>query len=256
MIHIATISGGKDSVTMCDLLLKNGYQVDYIVFNDTLDEFKEMYEYIEKVEDYFKQRYGKLITRLNPKKSYDEYIFHKKTSGENIGLISGVPSPTAGYCEWRRDSKLVPFERWAKKFGEYKIYMGITRDEPNRIKRGSNFLYPLYDDFKMTENDCKEYLINQDMENPLYRHFNRTGCKKCQYQSEKDWYMVWKNYQYVWEELKDYEERVAKLEAVNKNWFIGNKNSKDMERIFKSYEKQNSLFDLSEEPIKDCFCKI
>ena len=27
--YIATISGGKDSTVMCDLLLKNNYQVDY-----------------------------------------------------------------------------------------------------------------------------------------------------------------------------------------------------------------------------------
>ena len=54
MKYIATISGGKDSTVMCDLLLKNGYQVDYIVFNNTLIEHKEMYQYINKLEKYFK----------------------------------------------------------------------------------------------------------------------------------------------------------------------------------------------------------
>ena len=39
MKYIATISFGKDSTVMCDLLLKNGYPVDYIVFTDTLLEF-------------------------------------------------------------------------------------------------------------------------------------------------------------------------------------------------------------------------
>jgi len=67
-VYIATISGGKDSVTMCDLLLKNGHKVDYIVFNDTLDEFEEMYSYLDRVEEYFKSRYKKTITRLKPKK--------------------------------------------------------------------------------------------------------------------------------------------------------------------------------------------
>lgn len=61
MKYIATISGGKDSVTMCDLLLKNGHQVDEIIFNDTLEEFEEMYIYLEKVKEYFLNRYKKQL---------------------------------------------------------------------------------------------------------------------------------------------------------------------------------------------------
>ncbi|WP_026803606.1 phosphoadenosine phosphosulfate reductase domain-containing protein [Aliarcobacter lanthieri] len=52
-IYIATISGGKDSVAMTDLLLKNGYPVDYILFYDTFLEFPIMYKYLEKVKKYF-----------------------------------------------------------------------------------------------------------------------------------------------------------------------------------------------------------
>lgn len=61
MKYIATISFGKDSTVMCDLLLKNGYPVDYIVFKDTLMEFPFMYEYKEKVCAYFRERYGKEV---------------------------------------------------------------------------------------------------------------------------------------------------------------------------------------------------
>ena len=61
MIYAATISFGKDSTVMCDLLLKNGYPVDYIVFTDTMLEFPMMYEYKQKVCRYFKERYGKEV---------------------------------------------------------------------------------------------------------------------------------------------------------------------------------------------------
>lgn len=257
MKYIATISGGKDSVTMCDLLLKNGYPVDYIVFNDTLDEFKEMYDYLDKVETFFKRKYNKEITRLKPKKTYSHYIYRTLSRGDRVGMTAGLPNASAGFCEWRRDSKIMPFERWASKIGEHKIYIGITKDETHRCDRTKNFLYPLVDDFHFSERDCLEYLVSEDMENPLYRHFNRTGCKKCQYQSDMDWYMIWKHYPDVWQEIEDYESNVSLLEnVVNKHWFTNFRTCLDMEKIFIEKEKRGALFDLSDEPLKDCFCKI
>jgi 3'-phosphoadenosine 5'-phosphosulfate sulfotransferase (PAPS reductase)/FAD synthetase len=258
--YIATISGGKDSVTMCDLLLKNAYPVDYIVFNDTLDEFKDMYDYIDRVESYFKLRYKKEITRLKPKKSYNQYIFHVRKRGERKGKCAGLPNASNPFCEWRRDAKIVPFERWSKKLGEHKIYIGITTDEQNRTNRDDcKFIYPLIDIFKMSEADCKQYLIEQEMENPLYRHFNRTGCRKCQYQSDRDFFNIWKYYPEVWNEFKYYENEINKLNNVdekNKYWFTNYRTCADMENKFIEADKQGSLFDFSDEPLKDCFCKI
>jgi len=257
MKYIATLSGGKDSTAMCDLLLKNGYPLDYIVFNDTLDEFDEMYVYIDKVEAYFKSRYGKEITRTRPIKELTEHYFHRKTKGEHIGKMIGLPNATDGFCEWRGISKITPFEKWTKNIGEHKIYLGITTDEAHRCDRTKNFLYPLIDDFRMSENDCKQYLIEQNMENQLYRHFNRTGCKKCQYKSDRDWFMTWKHYPSVWEELKILEEEISKCKNVfSKNCFTNFRTCEDMEKLFRKIEKQGTLFDLSDEPLKDCFCKI
>ena len=87
VIYIATISGGKDSVTMCDLLLKNGYPVDYIIFIDTLQEHNEMYKYINKVNVYFKLRYGKKITVLKPKTTFEDWCFGEVTRGDKKGVI-------------------------------------------------------------------------------------------------------------------------------------------------------------------------
>jgi len=258
--YIATISGGKDSVTMCDLLLKNGYPVDYIVFSDTLDEFQEMYEYLDKVEDYFKLRYKKTITRLKPNKTYNDYIFHTRVRGDREGMCSGLPNASNPFCEWRRDSKIVPFDKWVKDKGKHKTYIGITLDEQHRINRDDDTkLYPLIDNFRMSENSCKEYLINQDMENPLYKHFSRTGCKKCHYQSDNDFYNIWKYYQNVWNEFKHYENEIKKLKNVdeeNMYWFTNYRACEDMEKLFIEKDKQGSLFDFSNEPLKDCFCKI
>lgn len=169
-----------------------------------------------------------------------------------------------GMCYWRRESKVYPSERYIKekyKNEQITFYIGYTKGENRSVKETESFkyIYPLQDIFYMTEEDCKQYLINQDMENPLYRHFSRTGCSMCPFQSNKSWYEVYKHYPMVWKKIKRRENKFNELEnkgfkVINKYWFMGKKTCNDMEKIFN--KKENSLFDFSDEPLKDCFCKI
>lgn len=143
MKYIATISGGKDSTVMCDLLLKNGYPVDYIIFNDTLDEFDEMYEYIEKLKKYFKERYAIDIIVTKPNWTYERYIMGERTKGEREGIVRGLPNGSDGFCTWRREAKINPTEKWINslKIKEYKLYIGFTLDEGDRANRDDNKFY-------------------------------------------------------------------------------------------------------------------
>jgi 3'-phosphoadenosine 5'-phosphosulfate sulfotransferase (PAPS reductase)/FAD synthetase len=264
-IYIATISGGKDSVAMCDLLLKNSYPVDYIIFNDTLAEFKEMYEYIDKLDAYFTKRYNKKITRLKPKKTPEEVFFRKikRKSSEWYGWTKGIVSPAMGFCEWRTEAKILPLERWLKdkEIKNYKIYIGFTTDERNRAnKNDPTKIYPLIDYFNMRERDCQQYLIEQEMENPLYRHFTRTGCCWCPAQSKKGKFKIWKHYPEVWEYMKKIENRLKEMKkeghkVVYDNWHTG-VYLDELEKEFEKKDRQGELFDFSDEPLKDCFCKI
>ena len=265
MKYIATISGGKDSVAMCDLLLKNGYPVDYIVFNDTLLELPMMYKYIQKLKEYFLSRYGKEIIVTKPLKTFEEMVFGiiKQKGADKFGWIRGLPSPMLGFCEWRRESKIYPFDRFLKEknIENYKTYIGFTLDESKRKSDDINLIYPLIDDFKFTERNCQEYLMNQDMENPLYRYFSRTGCGGCPAQSDRAFFEVWKNFKDYWEFMKYIENRLNfyiedGYKVVNPFWFDGKRTCLDMEKKFKEADKQGNLFDFSDEPVKDCFCKI
>lgn len=266
MKYIATISGGKDSVTMCDLLLKNGFPVDYIVFSDTLIELPMMYEYIEKIKEYFKDRYKQEIIITKPLKTFEEMVFGiiKQNGAERYGYIRGLPNPMLGFCEWRRESKIYPFDRKIKELigdEEYKTYIGFTTSESNRKSDDEKFIYPLIDYFHMSETDCQQYLIKQDMENPIYRFLTRSGCASCPAQSDKAMYEIYKNSPADWAYMQWVENRFIhykKLgyQIVNEYWFDGKRTCADMEKLFKKIEKQGTLFDLSDEPLKDCFCKI
>lgn len=263
MKYIATISGGKDSTVMCDMLLKNKYPVDYIVFTDTLHEFDVMYQYIKKVNEYFQLRHKKEITFLKPEKTLEDMVFGKigDRSERREGWLRGLPMPIGFPCWWRRESKNYPFEKWLKEKGikEYFIYIGFTTDEPNRKMQGTEFLYPLIDIFRMSERDCQQYLIQQEMENPLYKHFTRTGCSFCPAQSDRSFYQIWKHYPKEWNYMKKLEKQLQEAEqkgetVQNKFWFNGRRTCEQMEEMFK--RESSSLFDFSDEPLKDCFCKI
>lgn len=266
MKYISTLSYGKDSTVMNDLLLKHNYPVDYILFHDTFAEFQMMYDYKTKVELYFKERYGKEVITTQPKTTFEEWCFGVIRDSNAVlnGWIRGIPMVWSQPCYWRRESKMKPCEDFIKKeIGEepHKIYVGFTLDETHRMSKDENILYPLIHDFKMSERNCQEYLINQEMENPLYRYFTRTGCGICPAQSDKAWYEVWKNFKDMWAYMQWIEERLCWYEArgmkvQNKYWFSNFRSCAQMEEKFKAMEKQGSLFDLSDEPQKDCFCKI
>ncbi len=191
MKYIATISGGKDSVTMCDLLLKNGYPVDYILFNDTTNEYDLMYDYIEKLKNYFSIRFGKEIITTIPIRNFKDSVLRKvkrsKTPHRN-GQYVGLPVASGkAMCHLRKTLKINPTDKWIRKNIKepYQVYIGYTIDEANRAVKSDINIYPLIEYFNMGEKDCKQYLVDNEMENILYRFLNRTGCKWCRYKDER-----------------------------------------------------------------------
>ena len=80
--HIVSFSGGKDSTAMLLMMLEKGLQIDDIVFMDTGVEFSEMYEHINKVENYI----GRPITRLKAEEDFEYMLLeYEKKKGKNKG---------------------------------------------------------------------------------------------------------------------------------------------------------------------------
>lgn len=258
MTYIAMLSGGKDSTAMIDLLLRNGYPLDHIIFCDTLNEYDAMYEYIAKLSEYFKAKYDKEVITLKPKLKFSEFITGIISSGEHMGSARGIPQISVP-CGWRRETKVRPFEKWLKRenITEYKIYIGFTVDETHRRSSDEKFLYPLIDDFKMSESECAAYLKDREMQNPLYKHFTRTGCFFCPYASQRAFYQTWKHYPKEWAKIKAYESRLlsAGKNILNPSFFKDYKSCDEMEEIFRQSDKQGS-FVFDDEPLRDYFCKI
>jgi len=227
-----------------------------------------MYEYKKKLDRYFKDRYGKEIITLKPVITFEESVFStiKKQDSERLGWIKGLPNPLAGVCLWRRDAKIRPVHRFLKQFPKettFTNYIGYTFGETRSIVNDDDhnitFEYPLKDIYKMTEQDCLIYMREKEMENPLYKLFTRTGCGGCQAQGDMAWYQVWKHFPDYWKFMKDIEARLQYyikqgFKVINPYWFEGNRTTQQMEFMFK--HTSNPMMDFSDEPLKDCFCKI
>ena len=91
--HIVNFSGGKDSTAMLIRMLEENIQVDEIIFCKVMatptigGELPEMYQYINKINNYIKLRYNKEIKVIEQEKSFEDYFYTEKIRGKNKGKI-------------------------------------------------------------------------------------------------------------------------------------------------------------------------
>ena len=139
--HIVQFSGGKDSTCMLLMMLEKGMPVDEIIFCDTGMEFPQMYEHIDKVEQYI----GRPITRLKAPHTYEHMMFeHEKTKGKRIGDKGyGWATILARWCT--AYLKTQPTNQYLHNINHLS-YVGIAFDEPKRhINIAENVRHPLFD---------------------------------------------------------------------------------------------------------------
>ncbi len=87
MKHIVSYSGGKDSTAMLLKMIEKKMPIDEIVYCKVMAtptigaEYPEMYEYLDKVNEYLMKNIGKKITRIKPDVSFEQQFYTKKKRG-------------------------------------------------------------------------------------------------------------------------------------------------------------------------------
>jgi len=259
--YVASWSGGKDSTFMVDQLLRNGDALDLIVFSNTGYEFQEMYEYIDRVKEYWEIRYDVEVVLLNKgdggKNIWKKWAEGEFTRGQHKGSPRGFPF-SIGMSWCTRELKIKPFDNYIQDlYGkDQKIYryVGIAYDEPKRITDEENLLYPIFD-WKIIEKEVEEILIDREFHNPLYNHFPRTGCYLCPKQNLKSLFKLWKFYPNEWQEMKDLEQKYIDMGAAITE--IRGHTIESLESKFKELEKLGKEPENNrEEDIElGCLCK-
>ena len=192
--HVVSFSGGKDSTAMLLRMLELGMPVDEIIFCDTSVEFPQMYEHIDKVEQYI----GRKITRLKAEHDYPYMMLaHRKKNG-----IQGYSFPDfrSRWCTayFKRDM----IKRYLKNTANVIQYIGIAADEPKRIK---DRCYPLAD-WGWTEADCLKYCYDKGFDwGGLYELFHRVSCWCCPLKSLGELRQIRQNFPDLWATLLDWQ---------------------------------------------------
>lgn len=177
-------SAGKDSTAMLLRMIELKEPIHKITFADTLLEFPQMYDYVDMIKSYFPIP----LTMTVPDNDFLRWFFGVFTRGSRKGNIRGFPF-VCSPCWYQREAKVKPMERENKDADV--VCIGYAKGEEKRNMKDSKFRYPLQE-WGWTEKDCKKYLEERGLLNPLYKYFDRLGCFCCPKQPKRNWYIIYK----------------------------------------------------------------
>lgn len=205
MEYIASLSYGKDSIAMLEVIKQHNMQLDRIVHveimaTDTIPaDLPQMVEFKKHADKIINQRYGIKVEHLTAKKSYEEYFYTvkgKKAKLENQGKIYGFPMLKGAWCN--SHLKLSILKQFANP-KKYVQYVGIAFDEPNRFHSlNGNKTSPLVE-HEITEKQAFELAERLDLLSPIYKNSARGGCWFCHNQSIGQLRFLRKQYPEYWQ---------------------------------------------------------
>ena len=184
--HIASCSGGKDSVATILLAAQNNEPLDEIVFAEvmfdpnTTGEVPEHRDFIyDKLKPFCEKELGVKFTILHGGKTYDDIFHHIIVRGPHQGEKRGFA--WAGMCAVNRECKTNPMTRYNKTLSPDTVsYVGIATDEPKRLARleGTGKV-SLLAKYGLTEADARQLCADNGLLSPIYQHCRRNGCWFC-----------------------------------------------------------------------------
>lgn len=200
----ASVSGGKDSLYMLNLILNNldKYPLDGVIhFELEID-----YPFIKNVIDYMESRckmYGIPFVRIKPRNNWID-LYNRY----------GFPTRVSRWCnsDYKLDC-LKQFKDFKKEQG-YKLinYIGYCVDEFKRYENRKDLheRYPLVEE-NIEESIILEWAKNVTLFNDYYKHNLRCGCMYCPLQSMKNTLYLRKyypdNYYYMMNLARETEKK-------------------------------------------------
>lgn len=219
--NIVSLSGGKDSTAMLLMLLERGESVEDIVFFDTGWEHPEMYEHLNRLEQFTGRRITRLHARLpvgvETDKSPFDWFFSdvpitRRGSGEIHMLGRQWPNAKIRWCTGRkRDalrSHLMAFTHRQNIVLPLRQCIGFAADEQHRLGRAANRdnaygvkRYPLVE-WGVTEADALAYCYKRGFTwNGLYRFFSRVSCFCCPLQPLDELRTLRRHFPDLWQRM-------------------------------------------------------
>lgn len=206
MSYVASISYGKDSLKMLDVIKTRGLPLDRIITfdvwatDDILAELPEVTEFKKRMDGYIKDKYGIEVehfcaTDKNGNKiTYEKVFYSTFQRGTMKGEMYGFPHRLGAWCNSRLKMK-------ARSQGveiDDVSYVGIAYDEKKRHKiLNEKTVAPLVD-FGIDEDLCGLHCKYEGILSPTYDFSFRDGCWFCHNQGLDEMRNLRKSHPELW----------------------------------------------------------
>jgi len=214
MIHIASLSGGKDSVATVILDHLYEHKIEKILYcevmfdKDLSAEFPEHIAFLKNVLFPTFKAWGYEVVHIRSEKTFLDCFYHQRTErSKNCGKIVGFM--VSGHCDVQGLCKLQPIYKYLRSLEEdYIQYVGIAADELSRIRTAhTKGQVSLLEKYGYTEEMafrlCQKYCLLS----PIYQYVKRSGCFFCPNANTAQ-------LRFLYEHHRDLYDKLLYLEAV------------------------------------------
>ena len=242
MRYLASCSFGKDSLAAILLAKKHGEPLDEavyceVMFDKTISgEVPEHRDFIYTKGIPALERMGIKVTVLRGKKTYVDLFTGRITRGPKKGMLRTFP--VCGKCYVLRDCKLRPILRYQKTLPPDTVqYIGIAKDEQERLLRLEGRQVSLLEKYNCTEQDAKELCRQAGLLSPIYQFTNRGGCWFCPNAKRKELRHLYDHHPELWARMLELQALPGKVtEKFNRTQRFS-----DIDAMFREEDQENGL---------------
>ena len=242
MRYLASCSFGKDSLAAILLAKKHGEPLDEavyceVMFDKTISgEVPEHRDFIYTKGIPALERMGIKVTVLRGKKTYVDLFTGRITRGPKKGMLRSFP--VCGKCYVQRDCKLRPILRYQKTLPPDTVqYIGIAKDEQERLLRLEGRQVSLLEKYNCTEQDAKELCRQAGLLSPIYQFTNRGGCWFCPNAKRKELRHLYDHHPELWARMLELPALPGKVtEKFNRTQLFS-----DIDAMFREEDQENGL---------------
>ena len=242
MRYLASCSLGKDSLAAILLAKKHGEPLDEavyceVMFDKTISgEVPEHRDFIYTKGIPALERMGIKVTVLRGKKTYVDLFTGRITRGPKKGMLRSFP--VCGKCYVQRDCKLRPILRYQKTLPPDTVqYIGIAKDEQERLLRLEGRQVSLLEKYNCTEQDAKELCRQAGLLSPIYQFTNRGGCWFCPNAKRKELRHLYDHHPELWARMLELQALPGKVtEKFNRTQRFS-----DIDAMFREEDQENGL---------------
>ena len=242
MRYLASCSFGKDSLATILLAKKHGEPLDEavyceVMFDKTISgEVPEHRDFIYTKGIPALERMGIKVTVLRGKKTYVDLFTGRITRGPKKGMLRSFP--VCGKCYVQRDCKLRPILRYQKTLPPDTVqYIGIAKDEQDRLLRLEGRQVSLLEKYNCTEQDAKELCRQAGLLSPIYEFAGRGGCWFYPNAKRKELRHLYDHHPDLWARMLELQALPGKVtEKFNRTQRFS-----DIDAMFREEDQENGL---------------